>query len=104
MHARVLETMKGKFFFALKLGFGTNLASSGSHSKPPFSNYKKPYMVPFQNTQKIIRENKKFTRNCESKKEFVTKHPQVNIFLIKAFFGHDLRVPSLPITSLFDCK
>ena len=24
----------------------------GSHSKPPFSQYKKPYMVPFQHTQK----------------------------------------------------
>ena len=43
-------------------------------------------MVPFQNTQKIIRENTKFMRNCESKREFVTKHPEVNIFLNEAFF------------------
>ena len=56
-HARVLETMKNKFFFALKLRFGTNLISSGSCSKPSFSQYKKPYIVTFQNTQKNLREN-----------------------------------------------
>ena len=49
MHARVPEIMKGKFF-ALKLRFGMNLTSSGGHSKPPFSQYKKPYMEHFQNT------------------------------------------------------
>ena len=84
-HFRFLETMKGKFS-VLKLRFGMNPTSSRSHSKPPFFQYKKPYMVPFQNTQKIIRENTKFMRNCESKREFVTKHPEVNIFLIEAFF------------------
>ena len=42
----------------------------GSHSKPPFFNYLKPYMVYFKNTQKIPRENLRFTRNSESKKEF----------------------------------
>ena len=35
-HARVLETMKGKFS-ALKLRFGMNLTSSGGHSTPIFS-------------------------------------------------------------------
>ena len=61
-------------------------------------------MVPFQKTQKILRENTRFTRNSESKKEFFTKHPQINIFLIEAFSGFDLRVLSLLITSLFDCE
>ena len=28
-----------------------NLTSSGSHSKPYFFHYKKPYMVYFQNTE-----------------------------------------------------
>ena len=50
MHAKVLETMKGKFS-ALKLRFGMNLTSSGSRSKPSFSQYKKPYMEPFQDTE-----------------------------------------------------
>ena len=84
IHTRPPETMEGKFF-ALKLRFGMNPTSSGSCSKPPFSQYKKSNMVPFQNTLKILRENLTFTRNCESKREFFTKHPQVNIFLISVF-------------------
>ena len=59
-----------------------NPISFGSHSKPPFFNYIKLYIVAFQNTQKILRENIGFTRNSESKREVFTKHPQVNIFLI----------------------
>ena len=55
-----------------------NPISSGSRSKPLFFNYIKPYMVPFQDTQKILRENLRFTRNSESKKELFTKHPQVD--------------------------
>ena len=84
MYARVLETMKGTFFY-IKVGFGMNLTSSESYFKPLFSEYIKSYMVPFQNTQKILRENIRFTKNSESKKESFKKHPQVKIFLIKAF-------------------
>ena len=72
--------------------------------KPLFLNYKKPYMIPFQKTQKILRENIRFTRNSESKREFFTKHFEVNNFLIKAFSGLDLGVLRLLITSLFDCE
>ena len=79
-----------------------NPTSSGKYSKPPFSQYKKPYMVPFQNTQKILRENLKFTRNNESKREFFTKHPQVNFLLIGNFSGLDLQVLRLLITFVFD--
>jgi len=67
MHVRALETMKGKFS-ALELRFGMNPTLSGSCSKPVFSQYKKPYMVCFQNTHKILRENLRFTRNNESKR------------------------------------
>ena len=74
MHARVLKTTKGKFS-AFKTWFGTNPTKFGSCSKPLFSDYKKPYVVPFQNTQKIRRENKRFTKNSESKREFFKKHP-----------------------------
>ena len=49
-------------------------------------------MVPSQNTQKILRENLRFTRNNESKREFFTKHPQVNILLIETFSGLDFWV------------
>ena len=55
-------------------------------------------MVPFQNTQKNLRENTRFTRNSESKREFFTKHPQVNSFLIEAFSSLDLPVSRLLIT------
>ena len=63
-----------------------NSTSSGSRSKPLFFNYIKPYMVHFQNKQKILRESLGFTRNSESKKEFFHKHLQVNFYLIWAFF------------------
>ena len=63
-----------------------NPTSSGSHSKPLFFNYIKPYMVHFQNKQKILRKSLGFTRNSESKKEFFHKHLQVNFYLIWAFF------------------
>ena len=49
-----------------------NPTSSQSHSKPLFFNYIKSYMVAFQNTQKILRENLRFTKNSESKREFFT--------------------------------
>ena len=45
------RAMKDKFF-ALKLRFGMNLTSSGSHSKPLFFNYIKPYMVYFKGQRK----------------------------------------------------
>ena len=64
-----------------------NFTSFGSHSKPPFFNYIKPYIVAFQKTQKILRENTKFTRNSESKREFLTKYPQINIFLLGSFLA-----------------
>ena len=79
-----------------------NPTSPGNRSKPPFSQYKKPYMVPFQNTQKILKENLKFTRNDEPKREFFTKHPQVNFLLIGNFSGLDLQVLRLLITFVFD--
>ena len=81
-------------FFALKFGFRINPTSFRSRSKPLFYNYKKSYMELFQNTQKILKDNTRFTRNSELKREFFTKHHQVNIFLIWAFFGLDLRVPT----------
>ena len=89
--ARVLETMNDKFS-TLKLRFGMNPTLFGNRSKPLFSQYKKPYMVPFQNTQKIRRENLRYTRNSESKREFFTKYPQVNFILIGTFLGLDLHV------------
>ena len=73
-HAKVPKTIKNKFF-ALKFVFGTNPISSGSHSKNPFFYYKKLYIVHIQNKQKILRENTRFTKNSELKKEFFTKHP-----------------------------
>ena len=92
MHvARVPETMKGKFS-TLMLRFGTNPTSFWSHFKPPFSNYIKSYMVPFQNTQKILMENPRSTRNSESKRAFFTKHPQINFILIVTFSGLDPQV------------
>ena len=47
-------------------------------------------MIPFQNTQKSHGKILRFTRNSESKREFFTKHPQVNFLLIGAFSDLDL--------------
>jgi len=66
-HVRVLETMKDS---ALKMDFGMNPTSNGSRSKPLFSHYIKPYIVAFQNTQKILRDNLRFIRHSESKRVF----------------------------------
>ena len=71
-HVRVLETMKGKFS-AFKTWFGMNLTSSRSRSEPHFLTIKSHTWYLFK-TQKIIRENIRFTRNNESKREFFTKH------------------------------
>ena len=68
-------------FYASKLGFGMNLTLFESRSKPPFSDYKNPYMVHIKNTQKILRESIRFTRNSELKREFFTKYPQANIYI-----------------------
>ena len=50
MHSDFQKTIQGKFF-AFMLRFGMNPTSSGDHSKPLFSYYKKPYMVYFQKRQ-----------------------------------------------------
>ena len=81
-----------------------NPTSFGSHSKTLFFNYIKPYMVPFQNTQKILWENLRFTRNSELKRESFTKHPEVNFYLIGAFFGPDPLSLRLLITFLLICE
>ena len=70
--------MKSKFS-RLKLRFEMNPTSSGSHLKPPFFKYIKPYMIYFKDTEKFLRENTRFTRNSESKRGVLTKHSQVNI-------------------------
>ena len=80
--------MKDKFS-TLMLRFGMNPTSPKSHSKPIFYHYIKPYMILFQNIQKILRENLRFIRNSESKREFFTKYPQVNFILIGNFSGLD---------------
>ena len=53
--------MKDKFSTIMGR-FGMNPTSSVSHSKPHFFNYKKPYMVDFQNTQKSHEKSLRFTR------------------------------------------
>ena len=85
------KPMKDKFS-ALKTEVWNESHIVWSRSKPSFFNYIKPCMVYFQNIQKILRENLRFTRNSESKREFFTKHPQVNFLLIEAFSSFDLRV------------
>ena len=65
-----------------------NPTSSGSHSKPPFFNYIKHYMVYFKKTEKILRENTRFTRNSESRREFFSQN-----ILKSIFFDYDLFRP-----------
>jgi len=81
---RFQKPTKGKFS-ALMLRFGMNPTLSRSRSKSLFSHYIKPYMVHFQNKQKILKENLRFTKNSEIKREFFTKHLQVNFILLGPF-------------------
>ena len=71
------KNKKDKFFTIMAV-VGMNPTLFGSYSKPHFFNYKKPYMIHFQDTYKILREYLRFTRNCESKRKFFTKHHQFN--------------------------
>ena len=80
MQLQFQRVMKCKFS-ALKIRFEMNLSSFGSRSKSPFFNCIKPYMVYFKGD----RENP--TRNSESKREFFTKHAQVNIFCLGSFLA-----------------
>ena len=100
-HARISKTRKERFF-TLKFGLERISHRLGVISNPYFLTIKKPYMVHFQNTQTILRENTRFDRNSESKKEFLTKHPQVNIFLVETFVGLDLRISKFTNRFLFD--
>ena len=75
-----------------------NLTLPEGHSKPLSFNYIKPYMVYFQKIQKILRKNLRFTRNSESKREFFTKHTQVNIIWLGPFLALIFEFWSLLIT------
>ena len=85
MHVRVLETMKDKFF-SIKYEVWNESHIVWKPFQTPIFNYIKPYMVVFQNIQKILRENIRFTRNSESKREFFHKTSSSQYFLIGAFF------------------
>ena len=84
MQVRVPETMKAKFFY-IKVEVCNEFHIIWELFQTPIFQYKKPYMVSFQNTHKILRENLIFIRNGESKREFFRKHPQVNFLLIETF-------------------
>ena len=62
-----------------------NLTSSRSRSKPHFFNYKKPYMVHFQNTQKSHREKPKIHKKKVNKKGGFHKTPSSHFYLIETF-------------------
>ena len=67
---------------------GTCAGGTNFSSLPTFMlSFLKPYMVYFQKIQKILRENLKFTKNSESKREFFTKHSQVNFIWLRLFLG-----------------
>ena len=100
---RISKTMQGNFS-SLILSFRMNPTSSGSHSKPLFSHYKQPYMVYFQNTQISHGKTLRFTRNSESKREFFTKHPQVNFLLIRAFSSRSSSLRLLITIFFFNCE
>ena len=82
---RVSESYKRQVF-CIKLRFGINPTSFESSSKSPFFNYIKPYMVYLRNTQKIQRENIRFTRNNKSKRKFFIKYSQVNVCWLDIFW------------------
>ena len=54
---------------------------------PIFQLYKDLHGIFQKYTHKILRENRRFIGNSESKREFFTKYPQVNIFLLRPFLA-----------------
>ena len=93
MHiTRVLETMKDRFFCNNFEVWNKSHIVWELFQTPIFSPYKAIRGTFPKEKLKILRENTIFIRNNESKREFFTKHPQVNFLLIRTFSGLDPRV------------
>ena len=93
MHiTRVLETMKDRFFCNNVKVWNKSHIVWELFQTPIFSPYKAIRGTFPKEKLKILRENTIFIRNNESKREFFTKHPQVNFLLIRTFSGLDPRV------------
>ena len=90
-------------FFENWLRFGLNPTLSGCHSKPLFLNYKKPYTVLFQKTQKSHGNNLRFTRKQWIKREFFHKTPSSHFYLIGTFSGPNPLSLKFLITVLLNC-
>ena len=72
-------------FSALILRFGTNPTSFGSHSKPHFFHYIKPYVIHLQNIQKSHEKNLKFTRKIVNQKRVFYKIFSSQFYLFETF-------------------
>ena len=84
VQARVLETIKDKCS-TFKIWFWNESHIIWCYSKPPFIDYKKPYMVPSQNTENPKEKKKDSLEIVNQRGSFSQKYPQVIIFLIEAF-------------------
>ena len=93
MHiTRVLETMKDRFFCNNFEVWNKSHIVWELFQTPIFSPYKAIRGTFPKEKLKILRENTIFIRNNESKREFFTKHPQVNFLLIRTFSGLDPQI------------
>ena len=81
-----------KMFSALKNGLERIPHCLGVVSNPHFFTIKSHTWYIFKTTQNSRGKHARFARNSESKREFFTKHFQVNIFLIGTFSSLDLIV------------
>ena len=89
--ARVLESYERQVFCIKAEVWNESHIIWEPFQTPIFQLYKTLHGI-FQRTEKIQRENTRFTRNSESKSEFFTKYPQVNFLLIVTFSSLNLRV------------
>ena len=84
--ARVSKTMKNKFFWIKADVWNKSHIVWEPFQTPIFQLYKALHGIFQRATEKRIWiENIRFKRNSESKREFSTKHPQVNIFWLRHF-------------------
>ena len=60
-HVKIPKIMKSKFSTS-KFGFWNESHTFRSSSKPPFLNYKKPYMVAFQKHTEIVNQRGSFSQ------------------------------------------
>ena len=83
---RVLEALKRQVFYIKDWGLERISDRLGAFPKPYFHNINSHTWYLSKTYRNLMGKTLRFTRNSKSKKEFSTKHPQVNFIWLGPFF------------------